>query len=103
MATFNFETITAAQAQMFTVNDRLVFLTGTAVQSSVAYLANGDIAITSGGFSQEFNFSISFVQQPFPFHADGCVVDWQHGPRPGFLWRGGPSKRRVRRRQRRQS
>lgn len=54
MATYSFETITAAQALAFTATDLLSFHSGTATQASAAYLASGDVAVTVGSLTVEF-------------------------------------------------
>ncbi|MFL5295802.1 MAG: calcium-binding protein [Phenylobacterium sp.] len=74
MTTFTFETITAAQALQFTANDLLMFQTGTAMQSSVSYLLNGDVAITVGARTVEFGAAITNVALPFTFASNGSVL-----------------------------
>lgn len=77
MTTYSFETITAAQALAFAQSDRLLFSTGTATQVSVAFLANGHIAITLGGQTVEFGINISLVGLPlsFPDHSQLYIGD----------------------------
>ncbi|HXA37645.1 MAG TPA: calcium-binding protein [Phenylobacterium sp.] len=79
MTVFTFETMTALQALTFTPNDRLVFGTGTAVQSTVTYLGNGDIEIAVGTHSAEFNVSVSATGSFFSFQSDNSAL-WVGAP-----------------------
>ena len=59
MASYTFETITAAQAAAISAADVLVFSSGTAVQSAVTYGLNGTATISLGVRSVEFGPAIS--------------------------------------------
>jgi Ca2+-binding RTX toxin-like protein len=72
MATYSFETITPAQALAFAAADTLGFQTGTATLASVAYLPNGDAAVTVGALTIEFGPGLIAASQHAPFaFADG--------------------------------
>lgn len=74
MATYNFTTITPAQAATITAADILQFSSGTAVQSTVSYGLNGTVTITVGGQSIDFGPGTSAVAARGLYFGDGSVL-----------------------------
>ncbi len=72
MATYSFDTITAAQALAITATDSLSFGAGAATLTSVAYNAGGTITITVGARGVEFGAPVAALAQQALFtFADG--------------------------------
>ncbi len=75
MATYSFETITAAQALAFTASDTLNVNGGTASASTVIYNAGGDIALTLGAVTVDFSAAFAAASQAgHVTFADGSVL-----------------------------
>ncbi len=71
MATYDFATITSAQAAAIAAADVLLFSSGTAIQSTVSYGLNGTATITLGVRSVEFGPAISALSAPGLSFPDG--------------------------------
>lgn len=63
MATYSFDTITAAQALAFAPGDALALPSGTATQASVIYDASGSITIALGARTIQFSGALATASQ----------------------------------------
>jgi Ca2+-binding RTX toxin-like protein len=68
MATYSFETITAAQALAITAADTIVFGSGTANEATVIYQPNGQISIFTHGLSVDFAGTLAGLSQAEGLH-----------------------------------